>query len=158
MRGKSPISVVIDASVLLAFYLPAEPYKAQALALLRDATAGLVKLAVPTLTRYEVLNVLSSAVRGVKGNQRLSADDALEIMAAMSKLALEERDIKGLEGRILRLSQEHHRSAYDAAYLALAEHLGVDFLTGDERLCNAMKARWRRVKFVGDYKPFNSVI
>ncbi|MBI4639739.1 MAG: hypothetical protein HY731_03545 [Candidatus Tectomicrobia bacterium] len=36
--------MVIDASVLLAFYLPAEPYKAQALALLGEVTAGRVKL------------------------------------------------------------------------------------------------------------------
>ena len=37
MRAGSK-SVVIDASVLLAFYLPAEPYKTQALVLLEEAT------------------------------------------------------------------------------------------------------------------------
>lgn len=157
MRGKAPIRVVVDASVLLAFYLPAEPYKAQALALLSDATAGLVKFVVPTLTRYEVLNALSSAIRGVKPEQRLSVNDALEIVTAMSKLALEEHDIKGLEEQILKFSHEHHRSAYDAAYLALAEQLGVDFWTGDERLYNAMKTRWKRVKFVGNYKSLSTL-
>ncbi|MFN4218591.1 MAG: type II toxin-antitoxin system VapC family toxin [Candidatus Bipolaricaulia bacterium] len=156
MKGKAPTRVVVDASVLLAFYLPAEPYKAQALVLLGDATAGLVRFVVPTLTRYEVLNVLSSAVRGVKGKRKLSVDDALEIMTAMSKLALEEHDITGLEEQIVKLSQGHHRSAYDAAYLALAEHLVVDFLTGDKHLYNAMKARCKHVKFVGDYEPFGT--
>ncbi len=150
MKGKAPTRVVVDASVLLAFYLPAEPYKAQALALLGDATAGLVRFVVPTLTRYEILSALSSAVRGVKGQQKLSVDDALGIMRAMSKLALEEHDIKGLEEQILKLSEEHHRSAYDATYLVVAEQLGVDFLTGDKHLYNAMKAHWRRVKFVGE--------
>jgi len=57
----------------------------------------------------------------------------------------------------LKFSQEHHRSAYDAAYLALAEQLNADFLTGDERLYNAMKTRWKRVKFVGNYKPFSTL-
>lgn len=95
------------------------------------------------------------AIRGVKPGQRLSVNDALEIVTAMSKLTLEEHDIKGLEEQILKLSREHHQSAYDAAYLALAERLGVDFLTGDERLYNAMKTRWKRVKFVGDCEAFN---
>ncbi len=158
MRGKPPISVVLDASVLLAFYLPAEPYKVQALALLGDATAGLVKLVVPTLTRYEVLNVLSSSIRGLKRGQGLSVPDAQEIITAMNTLKLEERDPKGLEKRILELSREHQRSAYDAAYLALAEQLGVDLLTGDERLYNAMKARGTHVKFIGDYKAPSTLL
>jgi len=72
MRGKAPSRVVVDASVLLAFYLPAEPYKAQALTLLGDATAGLVRLVAPTLTRYEILNVLSSAIRGVSSQGKSS--------------------------------------------------------------------------------------
>ena len=61
---------MIGASVLLAFYLPAEPYKAQALALLGDAAAGLVGLVVSTLAYYEVLNALSYAVRGLKSGQK----------------------------------------------------------------------------------------
>ena len=60
-------ALVVDASVVLAFYLPAEPYKAQALSLLSDVAKGAIELIVPTLTRYEVLNALSWAVRGLKG-------------------------------------------------------------------------------------------
>ncbi len=66
--SKAPEIVVVDASVLLAFYLPAEPYKGRALRLLADVAAGEVRLAVPTLTRYEVMNVLSRCVRGLKGD------------------------------------------------------------------------------------------
>jgi len=156
MRAK-PLSVVVDANVLLAFYLPAEPYKAQALALLRDVAVGLVKLTVPTLTRYEILNVLCSAIRGVKKGQGLSMHDAHEIVTALNKLPVEERDIRGLEERILTLSQEYHRSAYDAAYLALAEQLGVRLLTGDKRLYNSMKSRWKHVEFIGDYRALSTL-
>jgi len=38
---EGPIVFVLGASVLLAFYLPAEPYKAQALALLGGRCCGL---------------------------------------------------------------------------------------------------------------------
>jgi len=37
---RKPHALVVDASVLLAFYLPAEPYKGQALSVLAEATAG----------------------------------------------------------------------------------------------------------------------
>nr|BAL59198.1 PilT domain protein [Candidatus Acetothermum autotrophicum] len=145
-------SVVIDASVLLAFYLPAEPYKTQALVLLEEATAGRVKLVVPTLTHYEVLNVLSLATRGLKRGQKISLDEAQEILTAMKALKLEVRDVQSLEKRILEITQRHQCSAYDAAYLALAEQWGADLLTGDERFYNALKAHFKQVKFVGSYK------
>lgn len=103
-----------------------------------------------------MLNVLSSAIRGLKRGQGLSVQDAQEVMTAMNALKLEEHGIKGLEKRILELSREHQRSAYDAAYLALAEQLGVDLLTGDERLYNTMKARWKHVKFVGAYEALST--
>jgi predicted nucleic acid-binding protein len=148
--GSKP--VVIDANVLLAFYLPAEPYKTEALALLGEATAGRVQLVVPTLVHYEVLNVLSLATRGLKRGQKISLDEAQEILAAMKALKLEVRDVQGLEKRILEITQRHQCSAYDAAYLALAEQLRTDLLTGDERFHNALKAHFKQVKFVGSYE------
>ena len=142
---------VIDASVLLAFYLPAEPYKVQALALLRDASAGRVKLVVPTLAHYEVLNVLSRAARNLKGGAGLSLADAHEILVAIQALQLEEHQVRGLEARILAITHAYQRSAYDAAYLALAEHLGANLLTGDERLYNALKRHSKQVKLIRSY-------
>jgi predicted nucleic acid-binding protein len=143
--------VVLDASVLLAFYLPAERYKEQALALLAQATADQVRLVAPTLTHYEVLNVLSRVTRGLKRSQSFPMRDALEILSALRVIPLEERDVKGLEERILKIAQEHQRSAYDASYLALAETLGADFVTGDERFYNALKTQSKHVRFIGNY-------
>lgn len=149
---RSPTTVVIDANVLLAFYLPAEPYKAQALALLGDATAGLVELMAPTLARYEVLNALSRAVRGLKRGQGLSLEDAREVLTAIAALKLEERGVEGLEERILEITQRYQRTAYDGAYLALAEQEGALLITGDERLYNAMKGELAWVRWIGEYK------
>lgn len=147
----NPKAVVVNANVLLAFYLPAEPYKTQALALLGEATAGRVKLVVPSLTPYEVLNVLSLATRGLKRGQKISLDEAQEILTAMKALKLEVHDLQGLEKRILEITHRHQRSAYDAAYLALAERLGADLLTGDERFYNALSARFKHLKFIASY-------
>lgn len=143
--------LVIDTSVVLAFYLPAEPYKSQALTLLADYIVGVVKLVTPTLTYYEVLNVLSRAVRGLKKGQKISRDEAAAILSALAHLKLEEQNIQGLEGRILEITERYQRSGYDAAYLALAEHLGADLTTGDERFYNAVKGDFSLVQFIADY-------
>ena len=146
------IPIVIDANVLLAFYLPAEPYKIEALTLLGEVTKGQVRLVVPTLTRYEVLNVLSRITRKLKKGQELSMPDAQEILTAIEALKLEEHEVQGLGERILEIAHKHQCSVYDAAYLALAEQIKADFLTGDERFYKALKGQFKQVKFIDDYE------
>lgn len=43
------------------------------------------------------------------------------------------------------------RSAYDAAYLALAQVTGQPPLTGDQRLVNAVREHLDWVQWIGDY-------
>lgn len=70
---------VIDASALLAAWLPKQPYQAQADALLECYQDGQVELCGPTLLPHEVLNGLYLAVRGKAGQPpRLSPKEALE--------------------------------------------------------------------------------
>jgi predicted nucleic acid-binding protein len=146
-------TLVIDTSVVLAFYLPAEPYKARALALLADYAAGAVRLVTPTLTYYEVLNVLSRALPGLKRGQTMSHDEASAVLRAWVHLKLEERSVQGLEQHIVQIAEGHQRSGYDAAYLALAEHLGADLITGDERFYNTMSGDFPQLQFIANYVP-----
>jgi predicted nucleic acid-binding protein len=146
-------TVVVDTSVVLAFYLPAEPLKAQALNLLAEYATGRVKFATTTLTMYEILNVLSRCVRGVKSGQSMQFDQALAVHAAITNLAIEEYPVGPLAERILDLTVRHARSAYDAAYVALAEHLGVELVTADERLFNALVELQPAVRFLGQLDP-----
>ncbi len=148
--AKAPVPLVVDASVLLAFYLPVEPHKTHALSLLAQVAAGEIRLVVPSLTRYEILNALSRCVRRLKPGPRLTRDDAEEILAALASLHLEEHDVQGLEGRVLALTEKCNCSAYDAAYLALAEHLKARFVTADSKLCAALGRGFPQVVFLGD--------
>lgn len=140
--------IVVDASVILAWYLPADPYKDEALALLEQAAADQAVLCVPTLARFEVLNVLSLSVRGTTPRHRLTQNEADEILTAFLRLPLEEHAIMGLERRILEIAIAHQRSAYDAAYLALAEGLDVEFMTGDAGLYRSVRRRFSRMRLL----------
>lgn len=143
-------TIVVDTSVVLAFYLPAEPLKAAALGLLAEFAAGKIRFATPTLTMYEILNVLSRCTRGLKAGQTLSREQAAAVHSAVIGLTIEEHAADQLADRILDLATEHGRSAYDAAYVALAEHLGTDMITADKRLYNALADTHSRVRFLGD--------
>ena len=50
------------------------------------------------------------------------------------------------------MAQQFNRSAYDAAYLTLAENLGTQLITGDRRLYNAVSAQLPWVLWIGDYQ------
>ncbi len=55
--------MIIDASVVLRGFFPDEEGIAQAQALIRDYTLGVVELLAPTLLPYEVVNAVVQAVR-----------------------------------------------------------------------------------------------
>ncbi len=142
-----PQKLVLDASVVLKSYLP-EDGSEQARMIFEDWALGHVQLLAPALMPYEVTNALLVALR----QQRLDEARAAEILRAFVRLRIPTQGLTGLEERVWALALEHGRTAYDAAYLALAEHEGVPFITGDKRLYNAVKGKLPWVRWVGDYR------
>jgi predicted nucleic acid-binding protein len=138
---------VIDASALLAAWLPKEPYQAEADALLEQYQEGRLELCGPTLLPHEILNGLYIAVRGKAGEApRLAPKEALEAWELFQKLGLRLEETGALGARILELAMEYQRpSAYDMTYVALAEHLKSPLITGDQRLLNAVGGRLKWV-------------
>lgn len=141
--------LVVDASVVLAAYLPAEPYKSQSLAILAPQAA--FELVAPTLISYELLNAVSRTIRGLKPIQGVSSTDVSGILDAIRGLGIVEMSVTGLESRILEIAVKYERTGYDAAYVALAEHLDAEFVTGDLRLRNALAPDFPFVRFIGDF-------
>lgn len=82
---------------------------------------------------------------------------AAEILREFVRLHIPTQGLTGLEERAWALALEHERSAYNAAYLALAEHEGMLLITGDRRLYNAVKGRLPWVRWVGDYQSVAEV-
>jgi predicted nucleic acid-binding protein len=54
-------------------------------------------------------------------------------------------------GDSLPLARRFGRSVCDAAYLTLAEKLAEQFITGGERLYNAVKGKQDWVLWIGEY-------
>jgi len=140
--------LVIDGSVALKWRLRDEAATSQADALLEDFLAGKLELLTPTLFDYEIANALRVAVT----RQRLSEQDAAAALADFAQYMIVRYDFTGLASLTFYLSGQYQRSAYDSAYLALAQSQGVWFFTGDKRLFNAVGHALSWVKWLGDYQ------
>jgi predicted nucleic acid-binding protein len=125
--------MVLDASVVLEVLLRTPESEAIADRIL---SAG-EPLHAPHLLDLEVAQVLRRYVmRGELTDTR--GRDALDVMAVFPIVRYSHEP---LLGRIWQLRKS--LTAYDAAYLALAEALGVTLLTRDQRLARARGIRAR---------------
>lgn len=136
--------MIVDASVLLHAFLPDE-MQPNALAVVRQHASGRLHLKAPALLPYE----LSNAVWQAERRGRLNRDQADRIIRSFASLDIE--IIPQAWGEMLPLARQYDRSAYDAAYLLLAQQLGEPLITGDLRLYNAVHAALDWVVWIGDY-------
>jgi predicted nucleic acid-binding protein len=136
--------MIVDASVLLHAFLPDE-MQSNALAVVRDHVLGKLHLKAPALFPYE----LSNAVWQAERRRRITRSQADRIVQSFSNLDIE--IMPQSWGKMLPLARQLERSAYDAAYLALAQETGEPLLTGDLRLYNAVHAQLDWVLWIEDY-------
>jgi predicted nucleic acid-binding protein len=138
--------MIVDANVLLRAFFPDEA-QAQAQAVVREHVAGRIHLMAPALLPYELCNAVWQAERRGRVT-RPQADAVLQAMAG-----LEVEITPQTWGALLPLARQFDRSAYDAAYLALAQATSQPLVTGDERLYNAVYAQLNWVLWIEDYQP-----
>lgn len=137
--------LIVDASVLIASLLPDEPYRAAALNVLTRFLSDNLELLTLPLLRYEVTNALWKALAA----GRVKLEDAEEALREFEAFNIPERDVSSVE--ILKLAQTYGRSAYDSAYLALAQAEQVPLITADRRLYNALTGRFAWLLWVEDF-------
>jgi predicted nucleic acid-binding protein len=124
---------VVDASVVLRWFVAQEPGAGEALGWLRRFTEDADLLVGPDLLRFEVLGALARlqpprdpgwSARSFERFERLG----VRLLPTDQEIAL----------RALGLSRELRIAGYDAVYLAHAESLGVSCLTVDQRLARRL--------------------
>lgn len=118
--------LVVDTSAVLAALAsrPPEPTLLQRLADDGDLHA-------PHLIDIEILN----ALRGLVRSGQLSQDRAQDVRSDVEDLAITRYGHQPLADRVWAL--RHNLTAYDAAFVALADALEVPLVTCDARLANA---------------------
>ncbi len=137
--------MIVDASVILRAFFPDED-QTQAQALIRDHVSGQLRLVAPTLLLYEVTNAVLQAVR----RGRVAGEQGEAILTSFEGLGIKMEPVTWQQ--MLPLARRFDRSAYDTAYLALAEARGEHLITGDLRLYHAVRDHLDWVMWIGDYR------
>lgn len=126
---------VVDASVALCWYF--EDQKTAYTEAVFECLARGDKALVPALWPLEVINSLVVAVR----QKTISAAQLETFVRDLKDLPIEV-DIEGIErvySSVVRISQRHQLSSYDATYLDLALVEGLALATLDKNLRSAAK-------------------
>ena len=118
-------TLLLDASVLLAAFDPADDHHQPARALLEDDATTLATL---DLARYEVANVVVRAWR--------APESVAPLLAAIERLADDGGVVASTDTLLTRaaeIAERHTISVYDAAYAAAADEGGRRLVSCDER-------------------------
>lgn len=125
------MKVVLDASFAAAWIIPDESSK-EAESCLREILNGELEMATTALWHYEMCNLLNSAIRR-KRLDEASADLALGLLQLVpSDIHYHQQEL--WQRRLLILARRFGLSAYEAAYLELADRLQCPLRTNDRTL------------------------
>ena len=138
--------LVIDASVILKWYLTDEEYGQKALNLLDKYILNELDLLAPSLLEYEVINGLTIAQK----RGRIKEEKILSAIDGFMDLKIDLKDLSQLYPKVLHYCKIYNRSVYDTSYLAMADEEGVSMVTADKRLYNTVKEGLNWVKWLGD--------
>jgi predicted nucleic acid-binding protein len=137
------LSVVLDANVLIVLALDRRRAVAVEELLLTWKAEG-EELHAPALLRYEIANALAQAVSAGQLASDAVADASQRIDSVPTVLHQ-----LGDTPRVVAMAQRlERRSAYDAAYVVLAEELGTQLWTLDGRLARNAISRGLPVQLI----------
>lgn len=138
--------VVLDATVVLKWYLVDEENGRKALDLLFQYVSNELDIFAPSLLEYEVVNGLFIAQK----RGRIKDENLLAAIEGFIDLGIKLKDLSHFHSKMMHYCKVYHRSAYDASYLALAEVEDITMITSDRGLYNAIHKNLKWVKWLGD--------
>jgi len=138
--------MVIDASVVLKWYLTDEELGVKAISLLGEYVSNELDILAPSLLEYEIMNGLMIAQK----RGRIKEEKILSAIEGFENLGINLRSLSHLYPQVILFCKTYNRSVYDASYMALALDEGISLITADEGLFNAIKKELKWVKWLGD--------
>jgi predicted nucleic acid-binding protein len=126
---------VVDASVAIQLFItgPLSDSAYRLFAHLIDTPP--TRIYVPDLFYIEIANTLWKYVRW----QGLPIEQAQEYLQELGRLDLQTVSSAQLMGDALTQAMLYHITAYDACYVALAQHLSLPLITADAKLANTLQ-------------------
>ncbi len=140
--------IVIDASVVLKWYLADEEYSQKALSILDKYVSNEIDILAPSLLEYEVINGLIIA----KKRGRIQEKKILTAIDGFMSLEIKLINLALYYPKVIYYCKIYNRSAYDASYLALADNEGISLVTADKGLYNVVKKDLKWVEWLSDLK------
>ena len=119
--------IVVDASTIALALLDDGPLGEKSRTVLSDDTEWVAPA--------HLITEVASVIRGHTLGSKLSTERAVDAIAALAEMTISLSDCQNLLTRIWEL--RHNLTAYDGAYVALAESLHVPLITADTRLANS---------------------
>lgn len=140
-------SCVVDASVGMKLFL-VEPLSDRADALFAHlADDPPSRFYVPDLFFIECANILWKYVRRFG----YAAEAARQDVVDLTRLPLQVVPTATLAEAALDLAVQHGSTAYDSAYIVLAQRLSLPLVTADEALARRFEDSGLDVRFLGDW-------
>ena len=142
------ITLVLDSSVALKWAFPVanETLTHEALRLFQRYRDGEVHFIVPDVFWAEIANVLRRGARRGRWT-RLDAETLSEDFAGCNFATVPSLP---LLSEAMAIACSHDRNLFECLYLALAVQARADWITADERLADALAARFP-VKWLGAF-------
>jgi predicted nucleic acid-binding protein len=142
------MKLVLDTSILIAFSLTDEPLNKHAEQFLNTVIYDGTLLVAPRLLRSEVVATIRKAVY----QQRITYLRGHEVLQELLAYPVTFYEDDALLESAYKLAEQFNRPrAYDTQYLALAERLGCDVWTADERLFNAVQGKFPNIYWLGNW-------
>ena len=139
---------VLDASVGIKLFL-VEPLSGRADALFGRLTTTTppARFYVPDLFFIECTNILWKYVRRFGYTPEAAQQD----VADLTRLSLQVASTADLAEAALAMAMAHEITAYDAAYVALAQRLSLPLVTADQTLVRRLAGTGLDVRWLGEW-------
>ena len=143
--------LVLNASVVVKWFLPDEPLKAEAEQVEKDFRDGsILALMVPEFCLREVANALWVAYRRRRIDEQTLREVWQLFMSYIQQGILHISPDPPLDN-VLDFALRYNVPVYDCIYIVLAQQEGCPLLTVDEQLFKSVSDQLPFVKWLGDY-------